>query len=55
MIPRSNSRTGWEDLNWKRLDKICTVISVKTALTREFVTEKVNDDQAEQNTVLINK
>ena len=49
------TRTGWEELNWKRLDKICTVILVKTALTREFVTRKVYDDQAEQNKVLTNK
>ncbi|MGC2427609.1 MAG: hypothetical protein WA421_11280 [Nitrososphaeraceae archaeon] len=55
MMPRSNSRTGWEELNWKRLDKICTVILVKTALTREFVTGKVYEDQAEQNIVLTNK
>ena len=54
MMPRSNSRTGLE-LNWKRFDKICTVILVKTAVTREFVTGKVYDDQAEQNIVLTNK
>ena len=55
MMPRSNSRTGWEELNRKKLDKIFTVILVKTALTREFVTRKVYDDQAEQNIVLTNK
>ena len=55
MMPRSNSGTGWEEMNWKRLDKICTVILVKTALTREFVTGKVYEDQAEQNIVLTNK
>ena len=53
-MPKSTSETGWEELNWKRLDKICTVILVKTALTREFVTGTVNDDGAEQNMVLTN-
>jgi hypothetical protein len=43
MMPTSNLRTGLE-LNWKRLDKMCTVILVKTALTEEFVTGKVYED-----------
>jgi hypothetical protein len=54
MMPRSNLRTGLE-LNWKRLDRMCTVILVKTALTKEFVTGKVYEDLAEQNKVLTNK
>ena len=31
-------------VNWKRLDKMCTVRLVKTALTKEFVTGKVYED-----------
>ena len=31
-------------LSWKRLDKMCTVILVKTALTKEFVSGKVYED-----------
>ena len=43
MMTWSNLRTGLE-LNWKRLDKMCTVRLVKTALTKEFVTGKVYED-----------
>ena len=55
LVKMWKGRTGWEELNWKRLDKMCTVILVKTALTKEFVTGKVYEDQAEQNKLLTNK
>jgi hypothetical protein len=34
---------------------MCTVVLVKTALTKELVTGKVNEDKAEQNIELTNK